>query len=427
MKPASKGFRVGIPGKMKLSVPYNHEPDLLDALRELAGHLAYIYLPFHPDVALSARIFSGASSIRGYSAELRRVARFCAESGVGMNLVANAPAWAVDPAAVAKTAGRFRGEVPRLKVTFADLLAAREVRRKAPWMEIAVSCLADVQTPVQALWWREQAGATHLTVSRAINRQPDRLKALSGWGMSLSMVSFDDCIPGCQVLGRHFRPAAGKGRLGTFVGACDPANVKVRLERPWMLAQKEVLPGHLRHLEGLIPEVKVSGRDQDTQEVIRRIRLYLEAESLSHPNGYYTEPPEAWKYLAECDRNCPDCDWCQKHILPQEGAQRSSRSSESQRADWKASFVTSRGARVQLWIQTVQSDRPPLRSVRGRGIYYTSRGTVRSEEIESLVDHVAGLLGLVGKKPFSSKALDTALQRSLLPAGFRLARGDGDE
>lgn len=422
-----EGIRVGIPQEMKLSVPYNHEPEFLDALREIAGHLAYVYLPFHPDVALSARVFSGAASIRGYSAELRRVARFCAELGIGMNLVANAPAWAVDPAAVVRTAGRFRDRVPRLKVTFADLLAAREVRRKAPWMEIAVSCLADVQTPVQALWWREQAGAAHLTVSRAVNRKPDCLTALAGMGMNLSMVAFDDCIPGCQVLGRHFLPAGTDGRLGTFVGACDPCNVEVRLNRPWMLAQKEVLPGHLRHLQGIIPEVKVSGRDQGTQEVVRRIRLYLEAESLSHPNGYYTEPPGAWSYLAECDRNCPDCTWCPEHILPQAGAERSSRSSGTQQAEWKATFITSGGERVQLWVQPVQPDRPPLRTVHDRGIYYASRGTVSTQEIESLVEHVAGLLSLTGKKPFPSVALDTALQRSLLPAGFSLEKGDGDD
>jgi hypothetical protein len=409
---------------MKLSVPYNHKPALLDALREIADRLAYIYLPFHPDVALSARIFSGATSIRGYSAELRRVAGFCTETGIGMNLVANAPAWAVDAAAVVRTAKRIQDQVPRLKVTFADLLAAREVHRQAPGIEIAVSCLADVQTPVQALWWREQAGAQHLTVSRAVNRQPDRLKALAGTGLNLSMVAFDECVPGCQVLGRHFQPAAGKGRLGTFVGACDPGNIEVRLKRPWLLAQKEVLPGHLRHLEGIIPEVKVSGRDQDTGEVLRRVRLYLEAESLTHPNGYYTEPPEAWAYLAKCDRNCPDCTWCREHLQLHSDAERTARSSATQRADWKASFVTPGGGRVQLWIQPVQSDRPPLRTVGGRGIYYTSRGAVGENEIESLVDHVAGLLE---KKPFRSRTLDTALKQSLLPAGFSLAGGNADE
>lgn len=422
-----EGIRVGIPQEMKLSVPYNHRPEFLDALREIADHLAYVYLPFHPDVALSARVFSGAESIRAYSAELRRVARFCTEMGIGMNLVANAPAWAVDPAAVVRTAGRFRDAVPRLKVTFADLLAAREVRKQAPWMEIAVSCLADVQTPVQAMWWREQAGAKHLTVSRAVNRKPDMLTALAGTGMNLALVAFDDCIPGCQVLGRHFQPAGADGRLGTFVGACDPCNVEVRLNRPWLLAQKEVLPGHLRHLQGIIPEVKVSGRDQDTQEVVRRIRLYLEAESLSHPNGYYTEPPEAWRYLAECDRNCPECTWCRENIRPQAGAERSSRSSSTHQAEWKAAFISSGGERVQLWVQPVQPDRPPLRTVHGRGIYYASRGTVNMEEMESLVEHVAALLSRTGKKTFQSAALDAALRRSRLPGGFRLVGGDGDD
>jgi hypothetical protein len=425
---AFRGLSVALPAGMKLSVPYNHQTDLLEALEEISGYLAYLFLPFHPDTSLSGRAYSGSQTGRGYASELNRVAKWCARTGTGMNLVANAPAWAVDHQKVASTAARLRDKVERLKVTFADLLAARETRRLAPWLEIGVSCLADVQTPVQAMWWREQVGATHLTVSREINRKPDRLSALKDCGMILSVVSFDDCVPGCQVRGRHFIPkkvgSKNKGSLGTFVAACDPGNIDVRLNRPWLLAQKEILPGHLQHLDGIIPEIKVSGRDMDTMEVIRRIGLYLEANSLSHPNGYYSEPLYAWQHLAKCARNCPDCQWCAENILSGSdsagSAIRSAMKCSSEEAQASVTLTGPDGAAIRLWIEPENPSRPPLCSVAGLGIYFRVLKSVELETAETLVRYVANLLRK-SKKEIDQQELLAAVTRFSLPGGFHFS------
>lgn len=389
MPPTTK---IGLPKGMKLAIPYNQQPDLLDAVAGIAEHVSFLYLPFHPDVALSARVFKGAGDARRYARELDAIARRCARLGIGMNLVANAPHWAIDPRGIALTLERLRGLVP-LKVTFADLLAARKARSLLPWTDMSVSCLADVQTAVQALWWKEQVGVSSLVISREINRRPDQIAALARTGLKLGVVSFDDCIPGCQARGCHFKPHEAKTGRAAFRGACDPGSSKVRRQRPWMLAQKEILPGHLRHLAGLICEVKISGRDVPTAEVLRRARLYLEARSLEHPNGYYREPAGAWGKIARCLRDCPDCGWCAEHLSWRPASRgRESLAVPGVPQEHQFRLELPSGGTIRLWLEPVGSSKPARHTVAGYGLYYAADKGVKASAVERAVARAAEAL-----------------------------------
>ncbi len=397
---------------MKLSVPYNHKTDLLDALSAVSAHLAYLFLPFHPETSLSARAFKGQESAEEYASELRSLAEWCEQNGLGMNLLANAPAWAVDTEKVARTVDDLRNHVSKLKTTFADMRAARATKQLLPWMEVGVSCLADVQTPIEAMWWRQEAGATHLAVSREINRRPEMIKALAKTGMSLSLVAFDDCVPGCQAKSRHFIPPSAGDRyesLGRFVAACDPANVQVRKSRPWLLAQKEILPGHLKHLKGMVNEIKISGRNMNTAQIMRRIELYLQAESLTHPNGFYSEPPEAWKHIATCDRNCPECQWCEENLIWADHA-------EETRDENRTSFELDvpRGGSIKIWIEPVDPNRPPMYTVDGLGVYFRELGSMDPKVLEAILEFVAKELGRSGTK-ISGEDFWESLRKAELP------------
>ncbi|HEY3358555.1 MAG TPA: hypothetical protein VGQ83_35230 [Polyangia bacterium] len=322
--PASlEGVRVNLPPHVKLAVPYNHDPAVLEALGAVARHVACVYAPVPPAAAPTGRPFRGPRSGRAYVTELKWLARRCAELGIGLNLIANCGHLAADPQRLVAAAAAVRDVVPRLRLTLADLWLAMDVRERAPWLELSVSCLACVATPVEALWWREQVGATHLVVARDVNRQPDRLEALATSGMTLGTVCCDICAPGCQLVHHHSWPVppparstgAARRRAWQYhdTGSRCPQHHMTRT-RPWLVAQKEFLPGHLRHLPRAVTEVKITGREQGTKTLLDRVRAYLEAESLTHPVLGYTEPPEAWDHLAHCDRSCLTCSWCAEHI-----------------------------------------------------------------------------------------------------------------
>ncbi|MBI5489725.1 MAG: hypothetical protein HY905_20495 [Deltaproteobacteria bacterium] len=413
-----EGVRVGLPAGIRLSVPYNHDPALLDAIEPVAAHLAGIYLPVHPTAAASGRAFRGPASPAAYLAELRRVARRCRRMGLGLSLLANVPGWAVDSRAVARTAAALRGEVDRLRVTLADLAAARRVREAAPWLAIGVSTLADVRTPVEACWWRDEVGATFLTVSREVNRRPDALARLAATGLRLGVVSYDDCVPGCQFRLTHVLPDRPGGRRRGWATSPRCLAGELRRARPWLLAQKEILPGHLRHLAGLVEEVKISGRDQETAEVLRRLRLYLEARSLDHPSDLYSEPPGAWRRIAACDRECHRCSWCADHLRTLAPLFAGDDDAGPRGAPGRPSIDLRgpRGARIRVTLGPVHPDRPPLCAAGGMGLYYRADGAVDGAVVEAVLGRIAERLEKAGGRVAEGLAAAAA---GPLPGGFR--------
>jgi collagenase-like PrtC family protease len=94
---------------------------------------------------------------------------------------------------------------------------------------------------------------------------------------------------------------------------CRPCMLDVRRDYYWLAAQKEVLPGSLRHLEGIVDLVKLQGRNWITEDIAQAVESYAEMKSLSNP--YFAEPPEAWDQITSCDRVCERCGWCEENIV----------------------------------------------------------------------------------------------------------------
>lgn len=412
--------------RMKLSVPFNHDLGLLRALEPVSELLSCLFLPFHPSMSLSARSYAGPETIEQWTLELSQLVAWCEETGLGVNLLANAPAWAIDVPKLVPVLEDLKDLAEIVRVTFSDLPAARKLRRILPWVTIGVSCLADVRTPVQAMWWKKEVLATHLTISREINRRPQAIEALSKSGMTLGMVAFDDCVPGCQARSRHFVPpskADDCSDLGTFVPSCDPASVRLRREKPWLLARKEILPGHLEYLQGMVSEIKISGRNMSTDEIMRRVHLYLEARSLIHPNGLYSEPPSAWDHLASCDGNCSECTWCE-HNLSFASYKHNAGERQISPGQQHSEVLLDDGRdnKIRIWLDSVDPNRPPVLTLGALGLYYSCIGDIKPSLIDPLLQQVGAMLkkhaGDIASEDFRKSLLETRLV-----GGFYLVDG----
>jgi hypothetical protein len=159
-----------------------------------------------------------------------------------------------------------------------------------------------------------------------------------------------------------------------------------------MLAQKEILPGHLKHLTGSISEVKIAGRDVPTAEVLRRAGLYLEARSLEHPNGYYREPANAWGKIARCGRDCPDCGWCSERLLWRPLQNRDGLGAPDMPREQQFRLKLPRGGTICLWLEPAGSSKPALRTVSGYGIYYAADKDVKPSLVEEIIARAAEAL-----------------------------------
>jgi collagenase-like PrtC family protease len=308
---------------MKLALPWNHDARLLDALAPYAAFVDSMYLPFHPSVALSGRDWAGPDAINDYRREIALVCARLAAWSAGLTLVANLPGAPVDVRAVVDEALRFADVVPRVRIKLGDPEVARAVAQLVPAsIEIGVSCLANVATAQQAFYWKELAGARYVAVAREINRLPSALAAIKAVGLTVGIVPYDGCIPQCPFSLSHLT----RGRVDRGVDGCVDRHTlrldsrcfaavrALRARQPTILASKEVLPGHLQHLVGLVDEIKLPGREQPTERIVSDLRQYLQATSLAHPHGAYVEPAEAWEHLLTCDRRCFACSYCADHL-----------------------------------------------------------------------------------------------------------------
>jgi hypothetical protein len=375
-----------MPASMAFSVPWNHDPELLERLEPFAYRMENIYLPFHPSVGGASRVWAGPGDAAGYRAEVDRVAAWTADRDIGLVMVANVPGLSVDGDRMVEEVRRVSQRTARLRLTFVDAAAAARLKdRLLPHAAIGASVLANVMTAVQALYWKEVAGASFITVAREINRRPAPLEDIKSLGLKTGVVTCDECIPFCPFYSHHLDP---EGVKGFIVGRCSPESVGVLAERPWLIAQKEILPGHLRHLDGLVDEVKIPGRDQPTEKLVGLVEAYLEATSLVHPAGYYEEPAALWEVLAGCDRRCHDCRVCAETIRVHKDESQT-RATKLGRRDaapadapapptpagppgtpdtpWR--FVDPEGRRVEVWLEPAGGHHA-LAEVQGFAVYY---------------------------------------------------------
>jgi ferredoxin len=294
---------------MSLSVPWNHDPALLAALEPALPWISSLFLPFHPSLAGSARPWRGPEPA-AYEREVAGLAEWAHRHGKSLVFAANVPGARINPAAMAEQLHRLAAGGLGLRLTLADAWAAAQMRRCLdPRVVIGASTLANIALPGQARPWIEEVGCRHITVAREINRRPREIQAIRDLGVSIGVVLCDECVPWCPFLSFHHCPEPGGQE-----GGCSPGSLAALRRRPWLLCLKELLPGHLRQLEGLVEEAKIPGRDYPTHRIVRLVRLYLRGQSLEHPSGYYEEPPELAERLASCDRLCERCGDCARLV-----------------------------------------------------------------------------------------------------------------
>jgi collagenase-like PrtC family protease len=304
---------------MRLSIPWNHDPDLLSALDPWHEYFDNLYLPFHASVAMAGRAFRGASSPESYMEEIRLICTFLTKWNKGITMLLNVPFFPVNLKAVVAATLMIADMAPRVRIKFVDAQIASQVASEVKDVIIGVSAIANVTNWRQASYWKQTAGAQYVTAAREVSRNLAALRDIKSAGVDVAVILYDKCIPWCPYLSHHTEIRNMDGRENAFTfhlrEICSPFAEELRRTQPWVLAVKEILPGHLKYLKGIVDEVKLAGRSHPTERIIRDIILYLEGKSLAHPSGLYHEPEEAWEKISKCHRNCNECNWCRDNIV----------------------------------------------------------------------------------------------------------------
>lgn len=297
---------------MKLAVPFNHDPGLLEALAPYRQDIAEIFLPAPPDVFGTFRPWTGPDPLE-YRRRLPSIAREARDMGLAVDMVMNVPymPFHEHPGIVAYVAEAMDQGIGWF--TLSDLHVAEAVRDACPGAGIVASTVAEVSSVTRARYWVRQAGVNRIVLPRLLNKRPDDIRAMGRVGVSLEVIVNESCIPGCPYAVAHCMALGGRGtadesEAGRFQDLCRV----VRADHPWEHFKSEILPFSVHHLEGLVTHLKLAGRDAPTGHIVAEVERFTSLTSNRNSQlGCYTETEDVWDLVSTCDLFCEDCGLCE--------------------------------------------------------------------------------------------------------------------
>jgi collagenase-like PrtC family protease len=310
---------------LRISAPYNHAPDFVaEVLEPWAACIGEVYLPVHEVYCHTGRPWSGPADLDAYEEQVAGLARACTRFKIPLNFVANQVGSPYRATLLGREILRLHRTYPGSRFTLADFELAVGLHRRAPDLDLQPSTLAHVADPVAAWYWKSEVGSRCITLHRAANKRLDAIRAIRKLGLAVRVVANDKCLPDCPTERNHgtqiqlydeVRHAWPEpGAFSGYVG-CRRTSLRLKNAQFWLVAIKDLLPGHLPHLVGFVELIKISGRCTPTPSIVESIRRYAAMKDLTNDGPFYREPPEAWERITTCDRACAACGWCQANLV----------------------------------------------------------------------------------------------------------------
>lgn len=301
---------------MRLAVPYNHDPRLIQMLQPMAASIAEIFIPAPLDVSGTFRAWNGPDPV-----EYRKMVPgiVCAASRIGLsvNMAVNSPF--VPPSEhrmVADYIANAASEGVR-SFTIGDLHLAEHVRAVCPEVELVASATADIAHVTRARHWVRMAGVSRIVPSRVVNKDPDVLRAMARLGVQIEIIPNEQCLPACPYMFQHamtigFRDSVDDTDFRRYCAMC----AAMKPAAPWEHYQTEIVPASIPRYRGIVSLVKLAGRDSTTSFILGEVGRFIALESdWTGFLGGYREPPDVFEKLQSCDRVCEDCGYCQRAFI----------------------------------------------------------------------------------------------------------------
>ena len=301
---------------LKFSLPFNHDPAWVDCIvNAYAPFVESVYAPLPPRVHPTLYNWRGGDPGHYEDIFLALTERL-AGKGIMTNMVLNADT--PDPLNFEPLFAFLEKHLDTrwMSATVNNVILARELRRRYGDLKLYSSVTSDISSINEASFWRWEAGVDGITAAQILTKKTAMLQRIRSLGLSVRLVVNNGCLPACPfrhqhwtlVYGASFDRAMADRRLHEVRENCTA----VRRNAMYILWQSQVVPADLPRYKNIIDVVKIEGRSRTTDNLVQIVDAYLAMESRRHPDYDYFEPPETLDRLADCDRTCQTCGWCEK-------------------------------------------------------------------------------------------------------------------
>lgn len=300
---------------MKVSVPFNQDPGLVDRIMQFKKHIHDVYLPCRPDIMGSGRWWNGNPG--EYDEVVEGLVKKLGKNGIRANILFNA--MCPELADTKKTLA-YIGEMEAIGIdtaTVCSLLLAKRIRQKFPKLRISASTNALVNSVKKAMFWRDVCKVDDICVDRDINLRPRLIADIRrASGAKIRMLVNEGCLPDCplRIQCMTFISHSGKDMArDPFIREC----FAIRGRQLWQeYSSTSVVPGALKHYKGIVDCVKIQGRTYSTDTIVRILDHYInDTDSFyTDPDRTFHKPEEVFLKVVGCDRNCDSCGWCRDYF-----------------------------------------------------------------------------------------------------------------
>ena len=317
---------------LRLALPYNFADEYVEeVLTPFGPHTEYVFLALPGSFVSTFRPWSAYGKtnkyrldLRAYHAKVKRLYEAAQGMGVTLTFVGNNDSVGRGATGLRDVIVDTHDRYPDSTFTLRSLTVATHLKQMDPSIRIAASTMAEIDSPLKAAYWLRHVQPEMMTLAREASRRPALMARLKGMGIKLQLVTTDGCIPQCPFKDDHLAEIrllddALECELAPntpTLGRCFPMAWDLKDDLVFGLSRitMTVLPGHLKHLKGLVDVLKIEGRLMSCEDIRHRVQGFIDAESLVSRELGFEEPPEAWDMIATCDRDCMACGWCSKHL-----------------------------------------------------------------------------------------------------------------
>jgi collagenase-like PrtC family protease len=323
------------------SLPYNQEPQIIEAFIRYSDLIHSIYLPPDPKILGSGRssflreevLKDGTKKFyrintAEYNEEIRWIIQTLNEYNVKVFLLINATC---DTSKF--TAQNNMGKLIKYISSFdglygvvvSNLLYGREIKQRLPHVAISASVNTDINSIARALYWKEFCDVDYITITDDLNKELKLIKAIKkATGCKIKMIVNQTCMPFCATRFQHQNRTAHIDKIfksrnykeeDPFTNFCEMLYKKKKPELAFR--SNYVTPYNLRYYKGIVDVFKISGRDRSTKHVVKKLLQYAKGESTFSEFAQMDEPPSVFKHITKCSRECYTCSWCKDMYFKQ--------------------------------------------------------------------------------------------------------------
>jgi len=326
---------------MKLHVPYNNDPVLVERLLDYKEFIDSVYLAPNSSIILTSGQGTLPVSPKNYDLQVKTLVKKLMREGIKPYMLFNS--YYVNQ----KTINNFKNSdffryFKKMHnfginhVTVTDILLAKNIKLSFPDIKIEVSVNEDVETVTKALYWDKFVGIDSICISLNINKKLKSIENIKkATSKKITLMAHEICIPHCPYTIQHSLGCLSKKKLGLPVYFnCSG----VMMRKPWIVFQGPiVVPANLRFYKNIVDKVKIAGRRYATEHIVDLIKHYalnLNSRAYFYNYGFneqgtnvfpylkkfvingikhpylYEEPKGVLDKVSECQGNCAQCRWC---------------------------------------------------------------------------------------------------------------------